>query len=1144
MDTDIIRYYFNTILRIPNQPYRKEFYNRWVRLYPENRLTEQRICDQQRLILRKSNTRENTRGSWLTEMEITDVRTTIANEIEGEINDEPVVNNDEEDQQADNIGENTIEEPVHDAAQILPNQQQNGEDFTAIQEIILTKYAETIITPMEQRFSIIKPKSGNLKSLERSVWEVNRALENAPLLTEIFDVTQLDSVVYAAALTAIERAQLEKECILSPTIQRQKKNNTNWTFNMERRINDLRGDISKISQMRDPNPSAKMKKNTNAMSNKYKITNEEERITTIENLKQRLYALNNRLSRYKRRQLQYKHNFDFTNKPSKLFDELRGNRVEVSDPPTKEDVEQFWKPLFEVKKTFNQTADWHQPYKESLNIDEAIYSTITTDEIKKASTKFSNWKSPGIDKLQNFWWCRLTTIHPKMAEIFDKVVTQPDVCPEWLTKGQTTLISKKKPTNNPTNYRPITCLPVIYKILSSVITSRMTSHIEANNIIPTEQKGNSSDTFGTIDQLMINKMVMESAKKKKRNISTAWIDYKKAFDSVPHDWIVESLTMHKFDPTITNFIKLTMKNWKTSLLLTHVNGQISTEEFSINTGIFQGDCTSGLLFILCLLPLSWLLKRSGLGYRINTNDLNLISHLLFMDDLKLYAANDTHLNDMINIVKKFSDDIRMAFGFDKCNKLTVKRGKIIQSEPITMEDDQQIKSLAFDQHYRYLGFSERLKTDSQTKSALTKEYFSRIKMILKSELSSKNTIDAINSYAVPVLSYGFSVLDWNITELEKIDRETRKVIQSHCLMHRQSDITRLYIPRKIGGRGLLNIVNQFKNSTVNFSVYLCNTNEHLLQAVSNWQHSRGSKSIHNMAHTYCRELQLDLPDLTIIGKTQRKAQLKNARLDKTIHELKTKNLHGQYFKILDDAHTDKTASLKWLTSPSLKRATEATICAIQEQAITTNYIRKHIFKMDISDQCRVCRMEKETIHHVISGCIALAPTKYLQRHDNVCKYIHALLLLDRGIINNKVRWYDHQPRAVEENESTKILWNFSIQTDHTITHNKPDIVIVDKKSNEATIIDVAIPNDNNLARKRLDKLRAYTDLSVEIKSLWNLTKVTIVPVIIGAMGTFYSHFKTDVEKIPFENLKLEQYEMQKIALLGTAHVVRSFLQIA
>ena len=148
--------------------------------------------------------------------------------------------------------------------------------------------------------------------------------------------------------------------------------------------------------------------------------------------------------------------------------------------------------------------------------------------------------------------------------------------------------------------------------------------------------------------------------------------------------------------------------------------------------------------------------------------------------------------------------------------------------------------------------------------------------------------------------------------------------------------------------------------------------------------------------------------------------------------------------------------------------------------------------------------------------------------------------MDRRIINNKVRWYDHQLRAVEENESTKILWGFSVQTDHTIPHNKPDIVIVDERTNEATIIDVAVANDHNLAQKRLDKLRAYTDLSVEIKSLWNLTKVTIVPVIIGAIGTLYSHFKTDIQKIPFENLELEQYEMQKIALYLEKHYCEKF----
>ena len=58
LNIDIIRYYFNTIIRITNQPYRRDFHTRWTTLYPENLLTQQRICDQQRMIMKKANTQE------------------------------------------------------------------------------------------------------------------------------------------------------------------------------------------------------------------------------------------------------------------------------------------------------------------------------------------------------------------------------------------------------------------------------------------------------------------------------------------------------------------------------------------------------------------------------------------------------------------------------------------------------------------------------------------------------------------------------------------------------------------------------------------------------------------------------------------------------------------------------------------------------------------------------------------------------------------------------------------------------------------------------------------------------------------------------------------------------------------------------
>ena len=72
--------------------------------------------------------------------------------------------------------------------------------------------------------------------------------------------------------------------------------------------------------MNDPRPSPKMKRNTNLMKTKNQIVDEHVRSTSFETFKQQLYALNNRLSRYRRRQKQYQENNDFINKQSKLFD--------------------------------------------------------------------------------------------------------------------------------------------------------------------------------------------------------------------------------------------------------------------------------------------------------------------------------------------------------------------------------------------------------------------------------------------------------------------------------------------------------------------------------------------------------------------------------------------------------------------------------------------------------------------------------------------------------------------------------------------------------------------------------------------------------------------------------------------------------
>ena len=114
-----------------------------------------------------------------------------------------------------------------------------------------------------------------------------------------------------------------------------------------------------------------------------------------------------------------------------------------------------------------------------------------------------------------------------------------------------------------------------------------------------------------------------------------------------------------------------------------------------------------------------------------------------------------------------------------------------------------------------------------------------------------------------------------------------------------------------------------------------------------------------------------------MGKLARKFTIKSASIFKVEVELKIKNMHGQFAKYLDQPHVDKEYSNQWLKSSTLKRSTESTVVTIKEQAISTKYIKKHVFNVEYDDTCRVCRVEKETIHHIISGCDGLSPTKYL-----------------------------------------------------------------------------------------------------------------------------------------------------------------------
>jgi len=123
---------------------------------------------------------------------------------------------------------------------------------------------------------------------------------------------------------------------------------------------------------------------------------------------------------------------------------------------------------------------------------------------------------------------------------------------------------------------------------------------------------------------------------------------------------------------------------------------------------------------------------------------------------------------------------------------------------------------------------------------------------------------------------------------------------------------------------------------------------------------------------------------------------------------------------------------------------------------------------------RKCEKESETIQLNTAACEQLARTEYVKRHDGVAKVIYQKLAEAAELIEDKSPYYKCTPANVLKNDSFKLYWNRSIITDKTIPSNRPDITLMNKKTKNTFLIDVAVPNTHNLAKTITDKKKLRT----------------------------------------------------------------------
>ena len=150
--------------------------------------------------------------------------------------------------------------------------------------------------------------------------------------------------------------------------------------------------------------------------------------------------------------------------------------------------------------------------------------------------------------------------------------------PSWLTRGRTSLLLKDKSKGNvASNYRSITCLLLMWKLLRGVIADQIYTYLDQKKLLPDEQKGCRKGSRETNALLYIDREVIKEVKSGNKNLAMAWIDYKEAYDMVPHSWVIECLDLFEVAEDIKSLLMYIMEKWNVMLCSGHSEvGEVKT----------------------------------------------------------------------------------------------------------------------------------------------------------------------------------------------------------------------------------------------------------------------------------------------------------------------------------------------------------------------------------------------------------------------------------------------------------------------------------------------------------------------------------------------------------------------------------------
>ena len=314
----------------------------------------------------------------------------------------------------------------------------------------------------------------------------------------------------------------------------------------------------------------------------------------------------------------------------------------------RKEVEDEYRAIFNNTTEFSEEKQkkWMQHLPKVPALDhEYISSKYTTEELESASSNTEPMSSGGPDNTIFKHIQLLLTNEAVKQHIlnFMNAIKELNYVPKVWKDSTTSLIYKNgSDPHSVGGYRPISLCSVMYKLYSSLLNTRCIMMIEKHKLLPNTQNGfrPTKETAYCITTLT---SLIENAKDNNKPLHAVYIDFAKAFDSVPYWAIAKTMEFMNFPPTFVNNITELFRDIHTQVKTPHGY----TSKIKLNSGVRQGDVISPTLFILSLAPLIWEIEQLQL-HPLPDNSHNHI--LTYADDTALLASNNEDTKKLFKLL--------------------------------------------------------------------------------------------------------------------------------------------------------------------------------------------------------------------------------------------------------------------------------------------------------------------------------------------------------------------------------------------------------------------------------------------------------------------------------------------------------------